>query len=97
MSANPGDLRQDLVTERVIEDLKARTELGLKKYGRPLTTFDGRKSLQDLYEELLDACQYIKKAIMEEEQMQALVNQALSVRYNATEAESITPEQEPIK
>lgn len=53
------------ITTLVIEDLLARDKKGFKKYGKSLTTHDGRDSLWDLYEELLDACQYIRKAIEE--------------------------------
>lgn len=60
-------MKQELVTERVIKDLKGRTKLGLKKYGRKLTTFDGRSSLQDAYEEVLDLAQYLCKKLMEEQ------------------------------
>ena len=52
------------ITELVIEDIKQRADVGLKKYGRPLTAFNGRSALQDLYEELLDASQYIKQQIV---------------------------------
>lgn len=56
------------ITDLVIEDIKKRADVGLKKYGRPLTSFNGRSALQDLYEELLDAAQYIKQEIIERQQ-----------------------------
>lgn len=56
---------KELVTEEVIKDLKLRTELGVRKYGQPLATFDGRDALQDAYEEVLDLAQYLKKELME--------------------------------
>jgi hypothetical protein len=55
------------VTPLVIDDLKGRTAEGIRKYGRPLQTFNGRFSLQDAYEEALDQVQYLKQAILEEE------------------------------
>ena len=55
------------VTPLVIEDLKARTERGTKEYGEPLRTFNGRNALRDLYEELLDAAQYAKQRLVEED------------------------------
>lgn len=54
------------VTERVIEDLRAREQRGIATYGMTLHTFNGRSALQDLYEELLDAAQYAKQLLMEE-------------------------------
>jgi len=52
------------ITELVIEDIKQRADIGLAKYGRPLTAFNDRSALQNLYEELLDASQYIKQEIV---------------------------------
>lgn len=40
-------------------DLEARTAKGVQTYGAPLMTHNGRDALQDLYEELLDALQYM--------------------------------------
>jgi hypothetical protein len=57
------------VTEQVIADLRARTELGIAKYGRPLETFNGRNALRDLYEELLDGAQYVKQRLLEEDDL----------------------------
>lgn len=54
----------------VIADMAGRDALGLRKYGRPLLPNDGRDSLQDLYEELLDAAVYIKKAMLERDSAQ---------------------------
>lgn len=49
----------------VISDMKHRDELGTAKYGKPLATHDGRRTLQDAYEECLDMAVYLKKAILE--------------------------------
>jgi hypothetical protein len=49
----------------VIEDMKARDEFGRQKYGGPLQPFDGRDNLADVYQELLDACVYMRKLIFE--------------------------------
>ena len=57
--------KQENITDLVIKDLRGRERLGQAKYGRPLLPHDGRDSLLDLYEELLDAVQYIKKYMME--------------------------------
>lgn len=55
----------ETITDLVIADLRDRAEKGLAKYDRPLTTFNGRRALQDLYEELLDAVQYAKQELEE--------------------------------
>lgn len=54
------------IADLVIADLRERKKAGLKKYGTYLQANNGRSALQDLYEELLDAAQYIKQAIEEQ-------------------------------
>jgi len=49
----------------VIEDLKKRTEKGIKEYGEPLKAHNGRDALWDAYEEALDLVQYLRQAIEE--------------------------------
>lgn len=49
----------------VLADIEARVAKGTKEYGEPLTSHNGRDALWDLYEELLDACMYIRQAIVE--------------------------------
>lgn len=51
----------------VVDDMQKRDQFGLKKYGRHLEIKDGRDTLQDAYEEALDLAVYLKKAIMERE------------------------------
>ncbi len=53
------------IADLVCVDIRYRKEQGIKKYGTPLQAGNGRDALQDLYEELLDACQYLKQAIIE--------------------------------
>lgn len=53
------------VWELVIEDMLARDEVGRAKYGTPLQTHNGRDALVDLYQELLDACVYLRQEIEE--------------------------------
>ena len=57
----------ETVTDKVIADIKQRSEVGKKKYGKELHTFNDRDALQDAYEECLDMAQYLKQAIMEQE------------------------------
>lgn len=47
------------------EDLTARAEQGLKKYGTKLRTVNGRRAIVDLYQELLDAVMYSMQARLE--------------------------------
>jgi len=54
------------VNSKIIDKIKARTELGVSKYGTELHTHNGRCPLKDLEEELLDALQYAKQAQMME-------------------------------
>jgi hypothetical protein len=56
------------IWEMVIEDMESRNKFGIEKYGTPLQAFDGRDSLIDAYQELLDFCVYIKKYIIESEE-----------------------------
>lgn len=58
----------------VIEDMKERDAKGRKEYGVPLVPFNGRNSLLDLYEELLDAVVYIKNLLIEQEAFLKKVN-----------------------
>ena len=44
----------------VIQDMKKRNKFGIKKYGVPVTKRTPVDMLQEHYEELLDACVYIK-------------------------------------
>ena len=59
--------RTKVVYPEVVKDLLERVEMGRKKYGVPLTTNNGRKALQDAYEEALDLAMYLKQRIMEDE------------------------------
>ena len=52
----------------VVADMHARNAMGTEKYGEPLHPNNGRKSLQDAYEEALDLCVYLKNQLIEEEE-----------------------------
>lgn len=49
----------------VIEDMEARREFGIAKYGTPLQAFNGRDALMDAYQEALDLAVYLRQAIQE--------------------------------
>ena len=46
--------------DQVIEDLKARKQLGIERYGKALHAGMERDFLQDSYEEILDFVIYLK-------------------------------------
>lgn len=52
----------------VLKDLIERRAFGIDKYGVTLQPGNGRDFKVDLYQELLDACVYIRGVIFEEEQ-----------------------------
>ena len=62
-----------MIFEEVIKDIENRSQQGLLKYGKPLEPFHNRHqtgssaAFQDLYEELLDAAQYCKQRLVEED------------------------------
>lgn len=56
----------DPIFDLVIADLRKREAQGAETYGKArMEAHDGRDALQDLFEELLDAAVYAKKAIVE--------------------------------
>ena len=61
--------RNDLpaVWDLVLEDIKARDVIGVRKYGTRLQPFNGRDSLKDAYQESLDQTVYLRQRIYEEE------------------------------
>lgn len=52
----------------VLVDMRDRDRGGLERYGTRLQPFNGRDSLVDAYQELLDACVYLRTAIYEEQE-----------------------------
>jgi hypothetical protein len=52
---------KDLITQAVIEDLKSRSERGIKKYNTTLDQNNKDNYMQHAYEEALDLAQYLKK------------------------------------
>ena len=61
----PTPNKEPAIQDLVMQDMIARKLLGQKRYGTPLQPHNGRDMMQDLYEELLDACNYIRGAIYE--------------------------------
>ncbi len=56
-----------VIVDEVIEDLKARKDFGIDKYGTPLMSNNGRNALVDAYQEALDLCCYLKQELIEKE------------------------------
>lgn len=65
----------DTITESVIEDLKSRSERGIKKYNTTLDQNNKDDYMNHLYEELLDAAQYIKKEMSIIPELQQMIEQ----------------------
>ena len=65
----------DKVTEAVIEDLRSRSERGIKKYNTTLDQNNKDDYMNHLYEELLDAAQYVKKEMSIIPEIQSLIKQ----------------------
>lgn len=59
------------IQELVIQDIKERMEVGIKRYGSALKPFNGRSALLDLYQELLDGAMYARQRLEEEQLSQA--------------------------
>lgn len=55
------------IAERVIEDIRERMRRGVREYGVALQARNGRRALQDLYEELLDGAHYVRQRLDEED------------------------------
>lgn len=53
------------VQSQVIEDIVARREVGIARYGVALQPHNGRDALRDLYEELIDGAMYAKQLMLE--------------------------------
>jgi len=63
----PKENKNPAVWDLVMKDIATRDRHGFEKYGVRLQPFNGRDTLRDLYEELLDAVVYIRSLIYEKE------------------------------
>lgn len=64
---NPFPGTKEILPE-LLRDIQIKAESGQVKYGTLLQTNNGRRALADLYQELIDACFYIKQELMEREE-----------------------------
>lgn len=56
------------IQEMVIDDIRERLQLGIRRYGTGLQANNGRDALQDAFEEALDLTMYLKQAIVERDE-----------------------------
>lgn len=49
--------------QRLMEDMQARHESGVEKYGTPLQVENGRRADVDAYQEALDLCVYSRQQV----------------------------------
>lgn len=61
--------KNESIHSLVIEDIKARKELGISRYGTALQAHNGRDALKDAYEEALDLACYLRQAIEERDSL----------------------------
>jgi hypothetical protein len=53
------------IQDLVIADVEERKRIGMQRYGTLLKPHNGRDALVDLYQEILDAAQYVRQEIEE--------------------------------
>lgn len=58
----------DYIYLRVIDDMRSRADMGVRKYGTYLQAFNGRDGLRDAYEEVLDLAVYLRQVIDERDE-----------------------------
>lgn len=59
----PGGLPVQAILIRAIQE---RMQFGIRKYGRPLETNNGRDPLRDMWEEMLDMVSYFTQYVLEQ-------------------------------
>lgn len=72
------------VADEVIADIRDRKAHGVKTYGVALQALNGRRALQDLYEELLDGAHYVRQRLDEEDRTLRAITGDASVRSSLT-------------
>jgi hypothetical protein len=65
--------------EHIAEDTEARIRLGEKKYGTRLKAHNGRDAMLDLYQEILDGCNYAEQLVIENKDNGDLFNQLVAL------------------
>jgi hypothetical protein len=67
--------------------MQERFRLGMERYRRPLTTYNGRDSLQDAWEECADLCLYLQQAVAEGRVKEYYLLRAVSLLHDLTVTE----------
>ena len=65
------DPRREPVGERLKAMIDERTAIGIRKYGEPLHSYNGRDATRDALEEALDLSQYLAQMVIEAERGKA--------------------------
>jgi hypothetical protein len=65
--------------DNIAEDTEARIRLGEQKYGTRLKAHNGRDAMLDLYQEVLDGCNYAKQLVVENKDNGDLFNQLVTL------------------
>jgi hypothetical protein len=81
---NDEDHMDDHIREAMIRGIDARRELGTRKYGTPLMTFNGRDALTDAWEESIDLLAYITQMDMEDSDATSLLSEAKDIFMRLT-------------
>lgn len=75
---NPNPNSEAHITDLVVGDMLFRKQVGIKTYGTPLQSFNGRDALQDAYEEVLDLAQYMKQQMLERAALYAAIEAVIT-------------------
>lgn len=77
------------IWDLVIADMQERHQIGIERYGTPLQAFNGRDSLVDAYQEILDLAVYLRAKIHEEESLASLKDAFDDVRVGRKQREAV--------
>lgn len=69
------------ITPLVIADLEARREMGIAKYGVPLTVENGRDHAMDMWQEMLDMVVYAKCMLVKRAQLKIRMRSVIDQMY----------------
>lgn len=77
------------VGERLKALIDQRTAIGIRKYGTPLMTHNGRDAHRDALEEALDLCQYLMQMVLETKQPSPPADRVEEAVHGSTPAEAV--------
>ena len=79
-----GDPDESDIQLLVIDDIHARLQVGIERYGQGLKPFNGRKTLLDAYEESLDQTVYLRSLLaMQDANRERLIEVVQAKYYDA--------------